>query len=1078
MKHVFWLRSLFLCSFLNFFLSVNAHSIILSQAEYKEVTSNVQDTYICLDESLSDIKNIICDISIFDHDKTSPVYELKKHIDQGFNFCFYEKMIDALEYAERVIGQEILRKETQQICDIAERFSYITEKVLSKQLNYENIKDSILIKEENSNDEYISRAPTRVFHENVEVEKHLIVKKETRLHERLKSYGKALFKKKSTFDGNAHFKKNVTIDQELTADSFSTSDAIISGNLTVNSIDITGSSGGITIDSLTATDAVITNLTVIGCMDDLCVNNLDTADIVVDDSARITSFSSAGVVHNDASGNLTTSLVVDGDIQTGTIANDKLATVVTSNDVPNTIVLRDGSGNFSTNMITLNGAVTNPTDAATKAYVDSAPLGIDPKTPARVVSLTNVTISGLQTIDGVSLSSNDRVLLVGQSTAQENGLWLVKVGAWVRPSDFANGTTAGDAYVLILEGVMSGGSSWLCNTPTAIIGTDPITFVLFTLPGQTTGANVGAGTGLIFRNKTGNILNFKSLVAGSNVAIVNNANDISLSVSATSANTANTIVQRDALGNFSAGTITASLNGNATTATTATTAISTANFSGSLSGDVTGTQGATVVSFVGGQTAANVASGTSLANASTSTNTAGAIVRRDGSGNFSANIITASLNGNASGFTGSLLGDVTGTQSATVVSFVGGETAANVAAAATLTSTATSNNTPNTLVLRNGAGNFSAGTITANLSGNASSATTATTATSFTGPLAGDVTGTQGATVVSFVGGQSAANVASGTTAANAATAVNTINTIVKRDGSGNFSAGTITATLSGTATNFSGVLSGDVTGTQGATVVSSVGGQSAANVASGTAAANAATNTNTFNTIVKRDPSGNFTATTITANLNGTATNFSGALVGDVTGVQSATTVSFVGGQSAANVAAATVLANASTNLDTFGAIVRRDGSGNFMTSNITLDGVTFNTGGGNLAYYSSSFGNINFNANTGSPALLTPNVVFVRIGNIVTVTIAAQSFTASSSPQFYTASAAVPSALRPNNGQVQTVFTPTLGSGVYDPTNMGTLIIDASGNIVISRDANQTLAWSNATNQGWDSLSTTYCV
>src|SRR5204862_519507 len=90
---------------------------------------------------------------------------------------------------------------------------------------------------------------------------------------------------------------------------------------------------------------------------------------------------------------------------------------------------------------------------------------------------------------------------------------------------------------------------------------------------------------------------------------------------------------------LSASAITANLSGNATTATTAT------NFSGSLVGDVTGTQGATVVSFVGGQTAANVAAATVLANAATSANTASAIVRRDGSGNFVAGTITASLTG-------------------------------------------------------------------------------------------------------------------------------------------------------------------------------------------------------------------------------------------------------------------------------------------------------------------------------------------------------------------------------------------------------------------------------------------------
>ena len=72
--------------------------------------------------------------------------------------------------------------------------------------------------------------------------------------------------------------------------------------------------------------------------------------------------------------------------------------------------------------------------------------------------------------------------------------------------------------------------------------------------------------------------------------------------------------------------------------------------------------------------------------------------------------------------------------------------------------------------------------------------------TGFTGSLAGDVTGTQAATVVGSVGGQSAANVAAGAVLANAATNLNTASAIVKRDASGNFTAGTITATLNGTS--------------------------------------------------------------------------------------------------------------------------------------------------------------------------------------------------------------------------------------------------------------------------------------
>jgi len=64
------------------------------------------------------------------------------------------------------------------------------------------------------------------------------------------------------------------------------------------------------------------------------------------------------------------------------------------------------------------------------------------------------------------------------------------------------------------------------------------------------------------------------------------------------------------------------------------------NFTGNLSGDVTGTQNSTVVSFVGGQSAASVASGVSAANAATNASFANTIVKRDANGQFAVQRIT------------------------------------------------------------------------------------------------------------------------------------------------------------------------------------------------------------------------------------------------------------------------------------------------------------------------------------------------------------------------------------------------------------------------------------------------------
>jgi len=67
-----------------------------------------------------------------------------------------------------------------------------------------------------------------------------------------------------------------------------------------------------------------------------------------------------------------------------------------------------------------------------------------------------------------------------------------------------------------------------------------------------TGANVGAGTGLIFRDKTGIFINFKSLIQGSFITITNNTSDITLDVNGTNLNIPNTLVARDETGSFSA----------------------------------------------------------------------------------------------------------------------------------------------------------------------------------------------------------------------------------------------------------------------------------------------------------------------------------------------------------------------------------------------------------------------------------------------------------------------------------------------------------------------------------------------
>jgi hypothetical protein len=161
--------------------------------------------------------------------------------------------------------------------------------------------------------------------------------------------------------------------------------------------------------------------------------------------------------------------------------------------------------------------------------------------------------------------------------------------------------------------------------------------------------------------------------------------------------------------------------------------------------------------------------------------------------------------------------------------------------------TAVSTNTVNAIVTRDGSGNFSAGTITAALTGNASTATKLSSARTFA--VTGDITGTVSSDLTS--GASIATSIAAGvivnadisasaaiadtklatistagkvSNSATTATNGNTVNTIVARDASGNFSAGTISAALNGNASTVTtnANLTGDVTSVGNATSIAS----------------------------------------------------------------------------------------------------------------------------------------------------------------------------------------------------------------------------------------------------------------
>lgn len=119
-------------------------------------------------------------------------------------------------------------------------------------------------------------------------------------------------------------------------------------------------------------------------------------------------------------------------------------------------------------------------DAATKAYVDGLVNGSDWKKSVRAATTGNITLSGTQTIDGVSVIAGNRVLVKNQSTASQNGIYAVAAGAWTREADFTTGTASANAAVFVEEGTANADTQWVVSTNEAItIDSTNITWAQF-----------------------------------------------------------------------------------------------------------------------------------------------------------------------------------------------------------------------------------------------------------------------------------------------------------------------------------------------------------------------------------------------------------------------------------------------------------------------------------------------------------------------------------------------------------------------------------------------------------------------
>jgi hypothetical protein len=334
---------------------------------------------------------------------------------------------------------------------------------------------------------------------------------------------------------------------------------------------------------------------------------------------------------------------------------------------------------------------TPGTDAVTKDYVDTLVQGLAWKDAARVATTTNITLSGLQTIDGVTVVSGERVVVKNQTTTSQNGIYLASAGAWSRSPDANSAAELDGLAVFVRDGTVHKDTAWVQTNPIVTVDTTAVIFSQFAAAGGATEGNGISIAGSTISTRIGNGLSFSA-----NTMVVNPTTRFTFTSSQLDlANTGvvaagNTVTVGDTANIPS---ITVDQYGRVTVVSNNAISVQGANVNLSA---VAAQTGAGILAFTATGSAAlrtltpavigfnsahftignpqGIAGNPTFNLTAFSTNTASSLVARDASGNFSAGTISAA-------FTGALAGNAsTATALLTPRNFsiVGGATASAI----------------------------------------------------------------------------------------------------------------------------------------------------------------------------------------------------------------------------------------------------------------------------------------------------------------------------------------------------------------------------------------------------------------